>query len=62
MEDDGKSLGHRMPKRQLVYPFLELQFKDHVHGRDVAEIVPPPMEDRLISFEAKPAGPEQPAE
>jgi hypothetical protein len=62
MEDDGRGFAHRIPKRQLVYPFLELQYQDHVHERDVTEIVPTSMEDRLISIEAKPAGLERLAE
>jgi hypothetical protein len=56
MEDEGRGLAIRMPKRQLVYPFVELQYQEPARGGDSAEIQPPFMNDRLISSEAKPSG------
>jgi hypothetical protein len=56
MEDDRRDLTARMPKRLLVYPFLELQYQEQIRTRDAAEIAPASMEDHLISTEVKPAG------
>ena len=34
MEDDGRGLRDRLPKRQLVYPFIELEFQNVYLGSE----------------------------
>jgi hypothetical protein len=36
MEDDGRGLYIRMPKRLLVYPFIEVEYQRVYEGREQA--------------------------
>lgn len=47
MEDDERDFGDRIPRRQLVYPFLELYDQQVPNGRETANVVQPSIDELL---------------
>ena len=60
--EENATFVRRQPKRQLVYPFHELQYQEDDWRRDTAKRAPTPGGDRLIPAQAKLPDLDDPAE